>query len=204
MAIGLLGPAVDALTLGGAQLVGIPARDHVGTLVIALAFGGIVQILAGITDIRYHQQLGGTGLTMYGFFWNTVCTAKLVGASTNLQIDMVLFAQNQPGLFLLFCRHGVPHCLPEYDPVRPARRQYRDALVHLPGMTGSHKRITPRIFHIFVGLMAFYHAVVSPTTALTGQAGRAASKLPKKSAGSRRSSPVSREAHLVAGLGADG
>jgi succinate-acetate transporter protein len=43
-----------------AQLGGIPDRDQIGTLVIALAFGGVVQILAGITDIRYHEQLGGT------------------------------------------------------------------------------------------------------------------------------------------------
>jgi len=85
LAIGLFGLAVGALTLGVAQLGGIPDKDRVGTLVIALIFGGFVQILAGMTDIRYHEQLGGTALTMYGFFWATVCTAKLVGASTNFQ-----------------------------------------------------------------------------------------------------------------------
>ncbi|MFM7840424.1 MAG: GPR1/FUN34/YaaH family transporter, partial [Nitrospira sp.] len=81
LAIGLFGLAVGALTLGVAQLGYIPEKDRIGTLVIALLFGGIVQILAGITDIRYHEQLGGTALTMYGFFWTTVCTAKLVSAS---------------------------------------------------------------------------------------------------------------------------
>ena len=116
LAIGLFGLAVGALTLGVAQLGGIPEQDRVGTLVIALAFGGIVQILAGITDIRYHEQLGGTALTMYGFFWTTVCTAKLVSASTNFQLDMVLFAPinlvyfffsaNDRVKFTVFCSFG--------------------------------------------------------------------------------------------------
>ena len=64
LAIGLFGLAVGALTLGVAQLGGIPQSNKVGTLVIALMFGGIVQILAGITDIRYHEQLGGTALAL--------------------------------------------------------------------------------------------------------------------------------------------
>ena len=91
LAIGLFGLAVGALTLGVAQVGGIPESNKVGTLVIALIFGGIVQILAGITDIRYHEQLGGTALTMYGFFWLTVCTAKLVSESTSFHLDMVLY-----------------------------------------------------------------------------------------------------------------
>ena len=45
-----------------------------------------------MTDIRYHEQLGGTALTMYGFFWTTVCTAKLVSASTTFHLSMVLYA----------------------------------------------------------------------------------------------------------------
>lgn len=45
LAIGLFGLAVGALTLGVAQLGGIPDSNKVGTLVIALVFGGIVQIL---------------------------------------------------------------------------------------------------------------------------------------------------------------
>jgi len=67
LAIGLFGLAVGALTLGVAQVGAIPESSKVGTLVIALMFGGIVQILAGITDIRYHEQLGGTALTSTDF-----------------------------------------------------------------------------------------------------------------------------------------
>lgn len=92
LAIGLFGLAVGALTLGVAQLGGIPESDEVGTLVIALIFGGVVQILAGITDIRYHEQLGGTALTMYGFFWFTISVAKLVSEGTSFRLDTILFA----------------------------------------------------------------------------------------------------------------
>ena len=100
------------LDLGIAQVGAISESNKVGTLVIALMFGGVVQILAGITDIRYHEQLGGTALTMYGFFWTTVCIAKLVSESTSFHLDMTLYA---PINFVcgLFGRHGLPHGLPQ-------------------------------------------------------------------------------------------
>ena len=68
LAIGLFGLAVGALIVGMAQVGHIPEMDKVGVLVIALVFGGLVQVLAGVADIRYNEQLGGTALTMYGFF----------------------------------------------------------------------------------------------------------------------------------------
>src|SRR5512135_2699339 len=91
LAIGLFGLAVGALTVGLAQIGRIPDVDKVGVLVIALVFGGLVQVLAGITDIRYNEQLGGTALTMYGFFWLTVSTAKLVSVSTTFHFDDALY-----------------------------------------------------------------------------------------------------------------
>jgi uncharacterized protein len=170
LAIGLFGLAVGALTLGVAQLGGIPDRDRIGTLVIALAFGGIVQILAGITDIRYHEQLGGTALTMYGFFWTTVCTAKLVSASTNFQLDMVLFA---PINLVYFFFSAVMVYLTAY-------RNTTLCVLHVV-ITATFlltflarldliSELLPGIFHILVGLMAFYHAVASLTFAFTGHA----------------------------------
>ena len=92
LAIGLFGLAVGALTLGVAQLGWISHKNMIGALVIALIFGGVVQLLAGITDIRYNEQLGGTALTMYGFLWLTLCTVKLVSASSTFQFDNVLYA----------------------------------------------------------------------------------------------------------------
>ena len=87
LAIGLFGLAVGALTLGVAQLGWIPAKNTVGALVIALIFGGIVQLLAGITDIRYNEQLGGTALTMYGFLWLALCSVQLVSTSSTFHFD---------------------------------------------------------------------------------------------------------------------
>ena len=91
LAIGLFGLAVGALTVGLAQVGRIPEVDKVGVLVIALVFGGLVQVLAGITDIRYNEQLGGTALTMYGFFWLTVSSAKLLSTGTSFHFDDMLY-----------------------------------------------------------------------------------------------------------------
>ena len=169
LAIGLFGLAVGALTLGVAQMGFIPPSDKVGTLVIALVFGGIVQILAGITDIRYHEQLGGTALTMYGFFWLTVCTAKLVSESTTFHLDMVLYVP-------------IDLAYAVFSAVMVYLTAYRNATLCILHMiitvTFSFTVLArldliteavPGFLHIMVGLMAFYHAVASLTQAFTGQ-----------------------------------
>ena len=170
LAIGLFGLAVGALTLGVAQLGGIPEQDRVGTLVIALIFGGIVQILAGMTDIRYHEQLGGTALTMYGFFWTTVCTAKLVSASTTFHLSMVLYA---PINLVYFFFSSIMVYLTAYRNTTLCALHvvititfFTTFLAHLDVLS----ELLPGIFHILVGFMAFYHAVASLTTAFTGHA----------------------------------
>lgn len=168
LAIGLFGLAVGALTLGVAQLGGIPEQDRVGTLVIALIFGGFVQILAGMTDIRYHEQLGGTALTMYGFFWTTVCTAKLVSASTTFHLSMVLYA---PINLVYFLFSAIMVYLTAYRNTTLSALHlvititfFTTFLAHLDLLS----EILPGIFHILVGLMAFSHAVASLTFAFTG------------------------------------
>ncbi|BCA55128.1 conserved membrane protein of unknown function [Nitrospira sp. KM1] len=169
LAIGLFGLAVGALTLGVAQIGGIPESNKVGTLVIALIFGGVVQILAGITDIRYHEQLGGTALTMYGFFWLAVCTAKLVSEGTSFHLDMVLYAP-------------IDVVYAAFSAVMVYLTAYRNAtlcILHLVitisfsvttlARLGLMSETLPGILHIVVGLMAFYHAVASLTLAFTGE-----------------------------------
>ena len=47
LAIGLFGLAVWALTVGMAQIGQIPEMDRARVLVIALVFGGLIQVLAG-------------------------------------------------------------------------------------------------------------------------------------------------------------
>lgn len=168
LAIGLFGLAVGALTLGVAQVGGIPESNKVGTLVIALIFGGIVQILAGITDIRYHEQLGGTALTMYGFFWLTVCIAKLVSESTSFHLDMVLYA---PINFVYAAFSIVMVYLTAY---RNATLCILHIVIAVTFSSTALARLDmigetlPGLLHIFVGLMAFYHAVASLTQAFTG------------------------------------
>lgn len=89
--LGLFGLAVGALTVGLAQIGRIPDVDKVGILVIALLFCGLVQVLADITDICYKEQLGGTALTMYGFFWVTVSSAGLLSTGTSFHFDDMLY-----------------------------------------------------------------------------------------------------------------
>ncbi|MBX3234978.1 MAG: acetate uptake transporter [Nitrospiraceae bacterium] len=170
LAIGLFGLAVGALTLGIAQLGWISHKNTVGALVIALIFGGIVQLLAGITDIRYNEQLGGTALTMYGFLWITLCTVKLVNASGTFQFDNVLYA---PINFVYAVFSGVMVYLTAY---RNLTLSALHVIITLTFLATTFARLDfisellPGIGHIVVGLMAFYHAVGSLTQAFTGQA----------------------------------
>jgi succinate-acetate transporter protein len=169
LAIGLFGLAVAALTLGVAQLGGIPDRDQIGTLVIALAFGGIVQILAGITDIRYHEQLGGTALTMYGFFWTTICTAKLVGESTSFHFDQVLYAP----INMVYAVFSV--VMVYLTAYRNITLSLLHAIIAATFVVTSLERLDmisetlPGVGHVLVGLLAFYYAVASLTQAFTGE-----------------------------------
>ncbi|HKY71292.1 MAG TPA: acetate uptake transporter [Nitrospira sp.] len=169
LAIGLFGLAVGALTLGIAQVGVISESNKVGTLVIALMFGGVVQILAGITDIRYHEQLRGTALTMYGFFWLTVCTAKLVSESTSFHLDMALYA---PINFVYAAFSAVMVYLTAY---RNATLCILHAVITVTFSSsvlvqvGLITETFPGLFHMVVGLMAFYHAVASLTQAFTGR-----------------------------------
>lgn len=170
LAIGLFGLAVGALTLGVAQLGWIPDRNRVGALVIALIFGGFVQILAGITDIRYHEQLGGTALTMYGFLWTALCTAKLVGSSTNYQFDHVLYV---PINLVYTVFSLVMVYLTAY---RNFTLSFLHVIITLTFLATSLARLDfisellPGIGHILVGLIAFYHAIGTLTLAFTGEA----------------------------------
>ena len=129
-----------------------------------------MQILAGITDIRYNEQLGGTALTMYGFFWTTVCTAKLVSVGTTFHSSMLLFV---PINFIYFMFSAVMVYLTAY-------RNTALCVLHVVitatflstflARLDALPEIIPGVCHILVGLLAFYHAVGSLTFAFTGRA----------------------------------
>jgi uncharacterized protein len=169
LAIGLFGLAVVALTLGVAQLGMIPEPNKIGVFVIALMFGGIVQILAGITDIRYHEQLGGTALTMYGFFWLTVSTAKLVNASSSSNFNMLLFV---PIDIVYAAFSAVMIYLTAY---RNVALSLLHVIITLSFTATIFARLNlisetlPGFFHVLVGLGAFYYAVASLSYAFTGR-----------------------------------
>ncbi len=170
LAIGLFGLAVGALTVGAAQVGGIPAIDKVGVLVIALVFGGLVQVLAGIADIRYHEQLGGTALTMYGFFWLTVSTAQLVSVSTSFHFDGALFI---PINLVYAFFSAVMVYLTAY---RSVALSLLHVVITLTFLSTVYMRLDlisemlPGVAHLVVGTLAFYHAIGSLSQAYTGKA----------------------------------
>lgn len=170
LAIGLFGLAVGALTVGAAQIGAIPAVDKVGVLVIALIFGGLVQVLAGVADIRYHEQLGGTALTMYGFFWLTVSTAQLVSMGTSFHFDSVLFIPINV-VYMFFS--AVMVYLTAYRSVALSLLHVVITLTFLSTVCMRLELISetlPGVAHLVVGSLAFYHAIGSLSQAYTGKA----------------------------------
>lgn len=171
LAIGLFGLAVGALTLGLAQIGWIPESDKIGVLVITLVFGGVVQLLAGITDIRYNEQLGGTALTMYGFFWLTVSTTKLLSESTSLQFGGTLYIP--VGLvYLVFS--SVMIYLTAYKSIALSILHVTITLTFLAAVLARlgviSSEILPGVGHLCIGVVAFYHAIGSLSLAFTGRA----------------------------------
>lgn len=170
LAIGLFGLAVGSLTVGMAQIGQIPEVDRVGVQVIALVFGGLVQVLAGVADIRYNEQLGGTALTMYGFFWFTVSLAQLVSMSSTFHFDSALFV---PINLVYVFFSAVMVYLTAY-------RSVALSLLHVViTLTFSSivcmrlnliSEVLPGLAHLAVGILAFYHAIGSLSQAYTGKA----------------------------------
>ena len=170
LAIGLFGLAVGALTVGMAQVGQIPEMDKVGVLVIALVFGGLVQVLAGVADIRYNEQLGGTALTMYGFFWFTVSLSQLVSMSTTFHFDSALFV---PINLVYVFFSAVMVYLTAY---RSVALCFLHLVITLTFFSTVCMRLNlisetlPGLAHLAVGTLAFYHAIGSLSQAYTGMA----------------------------------
>lgn len=170
LAIGLFGLAVGALTVGMAQVGQIPEMDKVGVLVIALVFGGLVQVLAGVADIRYNEQLGGTALTMYGFFWFTVSLSQLVSMSTTFHFDSALFV---PINLVYVFFSAVMVYLTAY---RSVALCFLHLVITLTFFSTVCMRLNlisetlPGLAHLAVGTLAFYHAIGSLSQAYTGKA----------------------------------
>ena len=141
-----------------------------GVLVIALVFGGLVQVLAGITDIRYNEQLGGTALTMYGFFWVTVSTAKLLSEGTSFHFDDMLYIPIEL-VYLVFS--AVMIYLTAF---RSATLSFLHVIITMTFLAmvfsrlGWISEVLPGVGHLAIGVLAFYHAIASLSFAFTGQA----------------------------------
>ncbi len=170
LSIGLFGLAVGATTLGLVQMKIIPHNDDLAIAIICLIFGGIIQVVAGMVDIRYHDQLGGTALTMYGFYWTSIFIVKTLGLVEGFHWDNILFL-----------------------PIVTIYAIFSLVMIYLTG----HKSFTLMLLHVFItmvfiidilvklnysfeyyagvdhviiGSIAFYHAMVTLVNKYTGKA----------------------------------
>ena len=180
LSVGLFGLAVGALTLGFVQMGIIPHNDDLAISIICLIFGGLVQVVAGMVDVRYHDQLGGTALTMYGFYWTSIFTVKTLGLVEGFHWDNVLFI-----------------------PIVAIYAIFSLVMIYLTG----HKSFTLMLLHIFItavfiidilvklnypleyyagvdhaiiGVIALYHAMITLVNKYTGKAGYLLGKPPFK------------------------
>lgn len=171
LSIGLFGLAVGALTLGLVQMGVIPHNDDMAISIICLIFGGFVQLIAGMVDIRYHDQLGGTALTMYGFYWTSIFIVKILGLAEGFHWDNILFL-----------------------PIVAIYAIFSTVMIYLTG----HKSLVLMLLHIFItsvfitdvliklnfcleyyagldhiaiGMLALYHAMVTLVNKYTGKVG---------------------------------
>jgi hypothetical protein len=63
-AFGMTTCALSAVNAGLLPVAGLPIL-----LPMALAFGGLAQVIAGIVEFRNGETFGATAFTSYGFFW---------------------------------------------------------------------------------------------------------------------------------------
>ncbi len=127
-------------------------------------------MLAGVADIRYHEQLGGTALTMYGFFWFTVSTAQLVSMSTTFHFDSALFV---PINFVYLFFSAVMVYLTAYRSAALSVLHLVITVTFLSSVCMTLNMISetfPGWAHLAVGALAFYHAIGSLSLAYTGKA----------------------------------
>ena len=190
LSVGLFGLAVGAITLGLVQIGFIPHNDDLAISIICLMFGGIVQVVAGMVDIKYHDQLGGTALTMYGFYWTSIFIIKILGLAEGFHWDNVLFL-----------------------PIVAIYAIFSSVMIYLTG----HKSFVLMLLHVFItsvfiidifvklnfpfeyyagidhiiiGLIALYHAMVTLVSKYTGKAVYLLGKPPFKFKASVRSAKM--------------
>ena len=171
LSIGLFGLAVGAMTLGLVQVGIIPHNDDMAISIICLVFGGIVQIVAGMIDVRYHDQLGGTALTMYGFYWTTVFTVKILGLSGGFHWDNVLFLP-LVAIYALFSAIMI-YLTGHKSKALMILHVFITIVFILDVLIKLNFKFEyyAGVDHIIIGLLALYHAMVTLINKFTGKAG---------------------------------
>lgn len=160
--LGLGGFAITTLTLSfiNANIVGSGAQPVV--LGMALAFGGIAQLLAGMWEFRNGNQIGAVAFSAYGAFWISFFVlvsydAKLIAPASEvgsgLGLYLIMWGVFSAMMFL--CTFTAPRVLTGVF----ALLTVTFVLLGV-GQAGSHSRIIHLggYFGIVTGALALYLA----------------------------------------------
>jgi len=107
---------------------------------------------------------------MYGFFWVTVSTAKLLSEGTSFHFDDMLYIPIQL-VYLVFS--AVMIYLTAF---RSATLSFLHVIITMTFLAmvfsrlGWISEVLPGVGHLAIGVLAFYHAIASLSFAFTGQA----------------------------------
>jgi len=98
--LGLAGFAMTTFILSMINAKLVPASIHATFLTLALFYGGIAQILAGMWEFKKNNTFGATAFTSYGAFWLALASIILFeelnlinfGPDRNIAIGLFLVA----------------------------------------------------------------------------------------------------------------
>lgn len=169
LSIGLFGLAVGALTLGLVQVGIIPHHEDLAISIVCLIFGGLVQIIAGIVDINHEDQLGGTALTMYGFYWTTVFIIKILDLTEGFHWNSILFL---PIVFVYAIFSVVMIFLTAYKSLTLMTLHFFIAIVFSIDTLiklGYPLEYYAGATHLMIGAIALYHAMSTLIFKFTGK-----------------------------------
>ena len=171
LSVGLFGLAVGALTLGFVQVGVIPHYNDLAIAIICLVFGGIVQIVAGGVDIRYHDQLGGTALTMYGFYWATMFILKILELSEGFHWQNILFLPLVV-IYMLFSATMV-YLAGHKDKTLMILHIFITIMFTIDIFLkfGFRLEYYVGVMHLLIGIVALHHAMVTLISKYTGKVG---------------------------------
>lgn len=102
--LGLVGFGLTTVVLSAVNAGLLPGDGAFVVVPLAMAFGGTIQIIAGILEYREGNTFGTTAFTSYGAFWWWFAIMEVLGANGWIPLDTVTigFALIMWGVFTTY------------------------------------------------------------------------------------------------------